>query len=555
MTPEEFLNNFGLLVEAPEGMKRLRATIIDLAVSGKLSPSKAIPAGSKELLIRLREAHQAQVLEGRLQRTAFSPIQEKDQPFPTPAHWTWVRLGELAIKLGAGSTPLGGRSVYKTEGIKFIRSQNVWNDGLHLDDVAFISTEIHQRMGGTSVLPEDILLNITGASIGRSAIVPKDFDTANVSQHVAIVRLALKELCDFVHLFIISSHFQREIDNVQVGISREGLSMSRLQNFAIPLPPIKEQKQIISQVRSLLALCDELDARQTKQRETGTRFTQSALDALTSADGPEEFARAWQRVAGNFDVLLATPKCIGKIRQAILELAVRGRLVRQEPSDGLATEVLQLVSERRLRLQAEKKASRLDSVPDVSAASVPYAPPSGWLWTRLANVSICRDGQRIPVSKAERQHRQGVYDYYGASGVIDTINDFIFDEPLLLVGEDGANLLNRSTPIAFIATGKYWVNNHAHVLDGASLDSLRYLAIFINALDLAPYVTGTAQPKMNQAKMNSIPVAVPPLPEQKRIVAKVDQLMALCDTLESKLRDAEQGAQLLAEAMAAEMVA
>ena len=126
------------------------------------------------------------------------------------------------------------------------------------------------------------------------------------------------------------------------------------------------------------------------------------------------------------------------------------------------------------------------------------------------------------------------YDYYGASGVIDCIDEFLFDKPLLLIGEDGANLINCSTPIAFIAQGQYWVNNHAHVLDGISLDFLRYIELHINAIDLKPFVTGTAQPKMNQAKMNSIPIAVPPLAEQRRIVGKVEQLLGLCDELASR---------------------
>jgi type I restriction enzyme, S subunit len=184
----------------------------------------------------------------------------------------------------------------------------------------------------------------------------------------------------------------------------------------------------------------------------------------------------------------------------------------------------------------------------------PYEIPSNWSWRRFAEVTICRDGQRVPVSKDERQGRVGPYDYYGASGIIDKIDNYIFDESLLLIGEDGANLISRSTPIAFIASGKYWVNNHAHVLDGLNPDSLRYLAVFINAIDLKPYVTGTAQPKMNQAKMNSIPVALPPLPEQKRIVAKVDQLMALGDELETKLRQSEETARKVAEALVAELL-
>jgi type I restriction enzyme S subunit len=121
-----------------------------------------------------------------------------------------------------------------------------------------------------------------------------------------------------------------------------------------------------------------------------------------------------------------------------------------------------------------------------------------------------------------------------------------------LIGEDGANLINRSTPIAFIARGKYWVNNHAHVLDGISEGFLRYLELFINAIDLKPYVTGTAQPKMNQAKMNSIAVALPPLAEQHRIVAKVDELMALCNRLEASLTTANNARRCLLDALLAE---
>lgn len=132
--------------------------------------------------------------------------------------------------------------------------------------------------------------------------------------------------------------------------------------------------------------------------------------------------------------------------------------------------------------------------------------------------------------------RAKIYDYYGASGVIDKIDGFLFEKPLLLIGEDGANLINRSSPIAFVARGKYWVNNHAHVLDAISETLLRYIEIHINAVDLRPYVTGTAQPKMNQAKMNAIAISVPPSGEQVRIIARVDELTKICDGLASQLQ-------------------
>ena len=167
--------------------------------------------------------------------------------------------------------------------------------------------------------------------------------------------------------------------------------------------------------------------------------------------------------------------------------------------------------------------------------------PKTWKWVHFGELMINRDAERIPLSVSERNKLNKVYDYYGASGVIDKVDRYLFDKTLLLVGEDGANLLARSTPIAYLATGKYWVNNHAHVLDCVEGKlSLEYIMYFINAISLAKYVTGTAQPKMNQEKMNSIPVALPPLAEQKRIVAKIEELLPLVDRYEqawTKLED------------------
>ena len=169
---------------------------------------------------------------------------------------------------------------------------------------------------------------------------------------------------------------------------------------------------------------------------------------------------------------------------------------------------------------------------------IPFDVPQGWEWERFGNVMINKDSERIPLSVAQRQHLKKTYDYYGASGVIDKVDKYLFDKDLLLIGEDGANLINRSTPIAFIAKGKYWVNNHAHVLDVCSGMALSYAALFINAISLVDYVTGTAQPKMNQEKMNSILLAIPPVKEQHRILEKMSMVDAFVDkyaSLQTKL--------------------
>lgn len=161
-----------------------------------------------------------------------------------PNGWKKIKLGEICNKIGSGSTPKGGREVYLNAGIPIIRSQNVLNGFLDLNDVAFISDEQHSKMKGTWVHPNDILLNITGASIGRSCVVPATVKTANVNQHVCIIRL--KECADacYVCNLILSKDVQKQIELLSVGGGRQGLNFQQIASFSFLLPPIEEQKKI-----------------------------------------------------------------------------------------------------------------------------------------------------------------------------------------------------------------------------------------------------------------------------------------------------------------------
>ena len=215
-----------------------------------------------------------------------------------------------------------------------------------------------------------------------------------------------------------------------------------------------------------------------------------------------------------------------QLKNAILQEAIEGRLVPQDPNDEPASALLARIRKQKEQLVKAGKLKKkdLEETP-ISEDEKPFEIPESWEWVRFGTITINRDSERVPLSVDERRQLKKTYDYYGASGVIDKVDRYLFDKPLLLIGEDGANLINRSTPIAFIAKGKYWVNNHAHVLDYYNEDLMQYVCWYINAISLVDYVTGTAQPKMNQEKMNSIMVALPPLAEQKRIVAKIEELL------------------------------
>ena len=147
----------------------------------------------------------------------------------------------------------------------------------------------------------------------------------------------------------------------------------------------------------------------------------------------------------------------------------------------------------------------------------------GWVLTDIGELLINRDSERVPLSLGVRSKQENkIYDYYGATGVVDKVDGYLFDERLLLIGEDGANLLSRSKDNAFFAEGKYWVNNHAHILDCPEKEVLDYVAFLINSMSLEDYITGSAQPKLNQDNLNKIGIPLPPLEEQRRIIAQVN---------------------------------
>ena len=150
-------------------------------------------------------------------------------------------------------------------------------------------------------------------------------------------------------------------------------------------------------------------------------------------------------------------------------------------------------------------------------------PKEGWEEKKLPDISENLDSKRVPVTKKDRSN--GIYPYYGASGIVDYVNDYLFDEDLLCISEDGANLLMRTYPIAFPISGKVWVNNHAHVLRFKSMITQKYIEYYFNVLKLDEYITGAAQPKLTQKALNSIPIDIPKkIDDQRRIVARLDSL-------------------------------
>ena len=433
-----------------------------------------------------------------------------DVPFEIPDSWEWVRLKNLVKKeIKRGKSPK--YTVSSTIQV-FAQKCNVKAGGIdmtlakYLDDTVFPKYPEEECMRDS-----DIVINSTGnGTLGRIGMF-HDSDRINENiivpdSHVTVIRAS--EFLSADYIFYVLNYYQPYLEKSCSGSTNQTeLKPAVISELFIPVPPVNEQTRIITKLIEALNLSKLYGEKEILLQKYNQDF-------------PEQ------------------------LKKSILQYAVQGKLVPQNPSDEPASILLERIRAEKQRLIAEGKIKKdkhesvifrrdnshyekLDGIERCIDDEIPFDIPENWVWARFGTAMINRDAERIPLSVNEREKLQKIYDYYGASGVIDKVDRYLFSKPLLLIGEDGANLLTRSKPIAFIANGQYWVNNHAHVIDSSDELLLEYVATYINAINLAPYVTGTAQPKMNQEKMNSILIPIPPTGEQFRIVQKINQIFSV----------------------------
>ena len=480
--------------------QELKNSILQLAIQGRLVEQRPEEGTAQELYQQIQAEKQRLIKEGMVKKEKPLPeITEDEKPFEIPESWMWCRLNDIVAKtVKRGKSPT---YIAKSNTLVFAQKCNTKAGYIDLSLAQCLDeTKLSKYPEEEFMLNNDIVLNSTGnGTLGRVGIY-RNSDNPNgrpivSDSHVTIIRTNIHVDSEFV--FYALKYYQPYMEKLGSGSTNQTeLSAGVVKALLFPLPPLAEQKRIVAKIEELLPLVDRYEAAWTRLEDFNRHF-------------PED------------------------MKKSILQQAIQGKLVEQRPEEGTAQELYEeICTEKQRLIKAGKIRKEKGTYSEIKDDEILFDIPSTWMWVRFGQVMINRDAERIPLSVSERNKLDKIYDYYGASGVIDKVDRFLFDKKLLLIGEDGANLLARSTPIAYLAEGKYWVNNHAHVLD--CIDgklSLEYVMYFINAISLAKYVTGTAQPKMNQEKMNSIPVPLPPLAEQKRIVARLEELLPLCERL------------------------
>ncbi|EHU9077665.1 restriction endonuclease subunit S [Escherichia coli] len=543
------------------GIKKLRELILELAVRGKLVPQDPTDEPASVLLERIAAEKAQLVKDKEIPKTKPLPaISPDDISDDLPTGWSMVRLGEIVTKMGSGSTPRGGQKAYVDDGVIFLRSQNVWNEGVRLDDVAYISDEVHQKMSNTKVLPGDVLLNITGASLGRTTIFPSDFVEANVNQHVTIIRLIELEMNKFVHLGLMSPMVQKLVWGRQVGMAIEGLSKKVLEQFEFPIPPINEQHRIVAKVDELMALCDQLEQCSESQLAAHQTLVETLLATLTDSGDADELAQNWARLSTHFDTLFTTEASIDALKQTILQLAVMGKLVPQDPSDEPASALLERIAAEKAQLVKEKKIKKEKPLPAISEDEKPFELPKGWEWVRLGNIGVCSTGKTPSTGNSALY--DGEIPFVGPGqitpyGELLAAEKYLSDVGLELSSEANAGdilmvCIGGSIGKATICDRQIGFNQQINSIRPILCDSYFLLAAmttkaFTNIL--LERATGSATPIINRSKWEEIPIPMSPYQEQLRIITRVNVLMTLCDQLKSSLQTSQQTQLALAEAL------
>lgn len=551
------------------GIKKLRELILELAVRGKLVPQDPNDEPASELLKRIAAEKAELVKQGKIKKQKPLPeISEEEKPFELPVGWEVIRLGEIATKIGSGSTPRGGQSTYVSSGIHFLRSQNIWNDGLKLDDVVFITSEVYSQMEGSQVEGFDILLNITGASLGRSAIYPDNIGEANVNQHVTIIRLIKKEMINFLHLAITSPVIQKLIWGRQVGMAIEGLSKKTLELFEIPVPPLSEQFRIVHKARDLMSLCDQLEQQSLTSLDAHQQLVETLLATLTESQNAEELTANWARISQHFDTLFTTEASIDELKQIILQLAVMGKLVPQDPNDEPASELLKRIEQEKAQLVKEGKIKKQKPLPPVSDEEKPFELPQGWEWIRFSEIlaelkygtsqkcDYSTNGYpvlRIPnVVGGEislEDMKFGKLSEHEVKELSLKKDDLIFirsNGSLSIVGQ--CTLLRQSLVdhayAGYLIRARMFCDSVC-----AEYISLMMKTVFIRDQIEKPIRTTTGVKNINSSELSNLKLALPPLLMQKVIVEKTDVLLSFCESLQSRLQSAQQTQLHLADAL------
>lgn len=541
-------SEFPTLATAPGGIARIRELILQLAVQGKLVPQNPEDEPASVLLERIKAEKARLVKEGKLKKSKpLPPVTDDEVPFEVPKGWELTKLGAIVEFRYGKSLPNklrdenGKIPVYGSNGIV----------GYHSISLVEKPCIIVGRKGSAGA----VQLSLDSCYPIDTTYYIEDTDFLNIH-----------------YLYYLL--FSLKLNLLDKSTAIPGLNRNDAYNLVIGLPPLAEQHRIVEKIDALMKLCDELEAQQEKQREMQAKLGVAALASLTEAEDAVAFANAWAHLCDEFDLIFDTVENVAALRQAILQIAVQGKLVPQNPEDEPASLLLERIKAEKAQLVKEGKIKKSKPLPPVAEDEVPFEVPKGWKWVRLGEISDIKGG--ITKNSRIKLNDGVVLPYLRVANVQRGYLDLTKIKKIEVPNSKLDELILKKGDILFTEggdrdkLGRGWVWNeeipnctHQNHIFRARLFtqdiSVTYLSHYTNNgaqyyfLNSSKQTTNLAS--INLTQLKHLPLPLPPLSEQHRIVEKVDALMKLCDELEQQIQKKQETQIKLLESVVAQITA
>ena len=539
------------------GIKKLRELILELAVRGLLIPQDPTDEPASVLLEKIAAEKEQLIKDGKIKKQKALPeISEDEKSFELPNGWEWTRIPAVGhdwgqVKPDQTFTYIDVGSINKELGL--VQNPNILSE----ENAPSRARKIVKE--GTVIYStiRPYLLNI---AVINSEINPMPI----ASTAFAIIHPYSGISSSFIYRYLRSPIFISYVESVQTGVAYPAINEKQFSLGLFPLPPEAEQNRIVAKVDELMALCDQLEQQTESSLTAHQTLVETLLNTLLNAD-QNSFDQAWERIAQHFDILFTTEHSIDQLKQTILQLAVMGKLVPQDPNDEPASVLLEKIATEKEQLIKDKVIKKQKPLPPISEDEKPFGLPKGWEWSRLSDVLDVRDGTHDSPKDASggntyplvtsKNFCNGEINFSEARQISEKDHLEISKRSLVEVGDIlfsmiGGNLGNQvivKDPRAFsiknVALLKYYLK---------SATQPEYIKVFTEelAIELQNKASGGAQPFVSLGALRKLVFALPPFDEQHRIVAKVDGLMSLCDNLKLKISESQTTQLHLADAMA-----
>jgi type I restriction enzyme S subunit len=541
--------HFDTAFDAPDGIKRLRELILSLAMQGKLVKQDPSDPPASELLKEIEAEKKRLIKAGKIkQPKPLPPIKPEEVPYELPKGWAWVRLDNVSEVTGGFAFK---SSKYTNNGVRVIRISDFDERGFKNDKI--VRYMFSEELRNFELKANDILMAMTGGTVGKSLLVKELPEPMVVNQRVATISILSSVIPEYLYSLIQSNIIQCVIQNAK-NSTNDNISMVDITGFHVPLPPLAEQHRIVAKIDQLMARCDALENLRAERDQKRLVVHAAAIrQLLDPASLPSRPQHVQPFLFSHFPELYAVKENVTELRKAILQLAVMGKLVTQDSNDPPASELLKEIRLTRSREAAKGKAGKIKELLPIKPEEIPYELPKSWEWVRVSDLVDVGTGSTP--STTNREYYNGTIPWYTSSAT----NKAIADTPETFITEKAIKETNckifpsGSLIIALYGQGKTRGQISEIVTPGATNQAIAAMVFNKSSLKMKSYMkyffikiyeeirllaSGAAQPNLNVGKIKDTLFPLPPLAEQHRIVAKIDQLMALCDAMENQITSA-----------------